>query len=165
MFTLPAKPIPSRSVEDPPLHLSYIPSIPDEFPVQAMQPTAPNPGLPRNFFSATLRLPRVSRHFMSIAHSTSELWTLIYPNFPMTDDQVLFWLDVLARSKARLIDVVVNVQTGTTAATQPYKAFIGAAVNLSDRWRKFEIKSDTWGQSISSWANPAAWSFCQGWNS
>lgn len=102
---------------------------------------------------------------MSIAHSTSELWTLIYPNFPMTDDQVLFWLDVLARSKARLIDVVVNVQTGTTAATQPYKAFIGAAVNLSDRWRKFEIKSDTWGQSISSWANPAAWSFCQGWNS
>ena len=164
MFTLPAKPIPSRSVEDPPLHLSYIP-IPDEFLVHVMQPTASNPGLPRNFFSATLRLPRVSRHFRSIAHSTSELWTLIYPNFPMTDDQVLFWLDVLARSKAKLIDVVVNVQTETTAATKPYKVFIGAAVNLSDRWRKFEIKSDTWGQSTSSWANPAAWSFCQGWNS
>ena len=50
----------------------------------------------------------------------------------MANDQVLFWLNVLARSKARSIDVVINVQTGITAATQSYKAFIGAAVNLSD---------------------------------
>ncbi|KAF9778233.1 hypothetical protein BJ322DRAFT_1015035, partial [Thelephora terrestris] len=83
-------------------------------------------------------------HFKTIADSASELWTLICPKFPLKNDQVLFWLDVLARSKARLIDVVVNAQAKTTGATQPYEVFIAAVIGHSDRWRKFEITSDTW---------------------
>ncbi|KAF9778243.1 hypothetical protein BJ322DRAFT_984858, partial [Thelephora terrestris] len=119
-------------------------SIPNEILTRVMQLTVFDPYPLHNTLSAALRLSHVSRHFRSIAHSASELWTLICPKFPLKNDQVLFWLDVLARSKARSIDVVVNAQAETTGATQPYAAFIGAVIAHSDRWRKFEITSDTW---------------------
>ena len=109
-----------------------------------MQFDVSDPDLPYNTFSAVLRLSHVSRHFRFIAHNTSELWTLVCPKFPLLDDQALFWLEVLARSKARLLDIAINVQVETLRVIQPYMTFLEAVVNHSNRWRKFEITSETW---------------------
>ena len=103
-----------------------------------------DPGLPHNAFSAALGLSHVSQHFRRIAHGASELWTFICPRFPLTPNQVELWLDVLFRSKSRSIDVVVNVQVTSLGVVQLYEAFLEAVIGHSNRWRKFEITSDTW---------------------
>ena len=144
MFTPSAKLVPLGAVSRPPPPSSRIESIPYETLMHIMQFTVFDPGPPYNTLFAALRLSHVSRHFRFVAHGASELWTLICPNFPLADDQVQFWLEVLARSKARLLNVVINVQVEILGATQPYSTFLEAVVNHSDRWRKFEITSKVW---------------------
>ena len=143
MFIPSAKLVPTRSICDSPSP-SSIESIPDEILMHIMDLTVSDPVLPHNPISAALRLSHVSSHFRSIAHDASELWNLICPRFPMDHDQVLFWLDVLARSKARSIDVAIDVQSEQIGDIQLFKTFLGAVICHSDRWRKFEITSKTW---------------------
>jgi hypothetical protein len=109
-----------------------------------MQLAVSDPGLPCNTLAAALRLSHVSRRFRFIAHNTSELWTLVRPKFPLTSDQVQFWLDVLARSGERLIDVAINVQLDSMGVVGSYQTFLVEVIGHSDRWRKFEITSRTW---------------------
>ena len=113
--------------------------------MRVMQLAVANPDLPRNALATALGLSHVSRHFRSVARNTSEFWTVIRPTFPLANDQVLFWLDVLAHSKARSIDILIDVQVELRGAIQPYKTFLGAVVDHSNRWRRFEITSKTWG--------------------
>jgi hypothetical protein len=112
--------------------------------MRVMQLAVANPELPRHALATALGLSHVSRHFRSVARNTSEFWTVIRPTFPLANDQVLFWLDVLAHSKARSINVLIDVQVELRGAIQPYKTFLGAVVDHSNRWRKFEITSKTW---------------------
>ena len=123
---------------------SPIEYIPNEILIRIMHLTVPNPNLPVDALSAAVKLSHVSQHFRSVAHNTSELWTVVCPKFPLLDDQVLFWLDVLARSRERLIDIVVNAEVELQGVVQPYRTFLGAVVGHSNRWRKFEITSKTW---------------------
>jgi len=109
-----------------------------------MQLALPHPGLPHDTFSAALKLSHVSRRFRLVAHSASELWTAVCPKFPLGRDQAQFWTDALERSGERLIDIVINAEAGFRGAIQPYKAFLGAVVCRSNRWRKFEITSNPW---------------------
>lgn len=95
-------------------------------------------------FSTALELSHVSRHFRLIAHNTSELWTFICPKFPLAYDQVTFWLDVLARSGVRPLDIAIEVRLKHLGAMEPYEIFLRAMVEYSDRWRKLEITSRTW---------------------
>ena len=143
IFTPSAKPVPKQTAKDSTPPSSPIEYIPNEILVHVMK-LAHEPGLPRNTFSSVLRLSHVSQHFRSVAHNTSELWTAICPKFPLAYDQVQFWLDVLARSGARLIDLVINTEVELRGAEGPYMSFLRAAVSHSNRWHKFEITSKTW---------------------
>lgn len=64
--------------------------------------------------------------------------------FPLTPNQVTFWLDILPRSEHRSIDVVINAQAESLEVVQLYKTFVEAVLSHSNRWRKFEITSRTW---------------------
>ena len=112
--------------------------------MRVMQLMVRNPGLPRNAFYIALRLSHISRRFRFVAHNTSELWTIICPKFPLTYDQVQFWLDILARSRARLVDILINARVELRGTVQLYRIFLEAVVSHSNRWRKFEIMSKTW---------------------
>lgn len=138
-LTPSAKSIPRRTTSDYPPPSSHIESIPDETLIQVMQLTLPDSSLPRNTFSAALKLSHISRRFRLIAHNISELWTVIHPKYPLTHDQTQFWMDVLERSGARLIDIEINIKVGLGGAIQPYTTFLGAVVRHSNRWRKFKI--------------------------
>ena len=144
MFIPSAKLVPTRSICDSLHRSSCIESIPNEILMHIMDLTVSDPGLAHNPISEALRLSHVSKRFRSIAHDASELWTLIRPRFPMDHDQVLFWLDVLARSKERSIDVVIDVQLEPMGAIQLFRKFLGEVVFHSNRWRKFEITSKAW---------------------
>ena len=136
--------VPRPTNDDPPSPSAYIDYIPTETLINVMQLVVSDPDLPHNAFSAALRLSHVSRHFRFIAHGASELWTLTCPTFPLTLNQVALWLDVLERSKPRLIDVVIDVQVESLGGVQLYETFLEEVIGHSDRWRKFEIKSTTW---------------------
>jgi len=144
MFIPSAKLVPTRSICDSLRRSSCIESIPNDILMHIMDLTVSDPGLAHNPLSAVLRLSHVSKRFRLIAHDASELWTLIRPRFPMDHDQVLFWLDVLARFKARSIDIVIDVQSEQIGDTQLFETFMEAVIFNSDRWRKFEITSKAW---------------------
>ena len=139
-----AKPVLQQTAGDFSPLSSPIESIPNEILIRVMKLAVPGPDLPRNAFSATIRLSHVSRRFRFVANNTSELWKVICPKFPLTYDQVQFWLDVLARSGARSVDILIHTKGEFRGAVQPYRAFLEAVVSHSDRWRKFEITSKTW---------------------
>ena len=143
IFAPSAKQVSRRTVENY-RPSSHIESVPDEILMCVMQLAVSGPGLPRSSFSSALKLSHVSRRFRFIAHNTSELWIVICPKFPLVCDQVLFWSDVLARSRARLIDVVINAEVDLRGTIQPYATFLRAVVRHSNRWRKLEIMSKTW---------------------